>query len=66
MMAWTWPAHKIEPSLVLVATPTDGTGGDYTDSIEAVTIEAEYLNVSTEERSSRHELHAADATLLPS
>ena len=39
-------------------------GGGYSDTIDTDRSEAEYLNVSTEERNSRHELHAADATVL--
>ena len=49
----------------LFATPTDGIGGSYADAIDTDTTETECLNVSTEEPSSRYELRAVDATLLP-
>ena len=49
----------------LFATPTDRIGGGYADGIDTDTTGTECLNVSTEEPSSRHELRAVDATLLP-
>ena len=49
----------------LFATPIDGMGGGYVDAVDTDTTETECLNVSTEEPSSRHELRAVDATLLP-
>ena len=64
-------ALLMAPSLVLVATPTDGMrgvgggggGGIYIDTIDTDTVETECLNISSKDRSGRQELHAADATL---
>ena len=39
-----------------VATPTDGMGDGYTDTIDTNRIEQQQFNVSTEERPGRHAL----------
>ena len=43
---------KLNHHWSLFATPTDGIGGGYADTIDTDTIETECLNVSAEEHSS--------------
>ena len=67
MMAWTWPALHNQASIGLGCNTSRRDGGlAGSVAIDTDRTEKEYNNVSTEEGNSRHELHAAGATVLPS